>query len=657
MSAKSSNSHGNDFHKYLYLIGIAAVFIMVGSFWYVEYFTKRDVGSDTVVQQTGVASHHVPNPTSNTPGLSPFNTPQGQQVAVQIPAQTVGNSFSSVVRSMMPSVVNVSATTAKNPQPAALPPRPRQNNQPGVKFAAPFSGIAQESIGSGVIVTKDGYILTNFHVIENARHVLVTVFNSMGTKRYHADIIARDEARDLAILKVTPTRNLTPAALGNGENIQVGDPVIAIGSPFGLDQTVSKGIISGKRKIVNIGGTIHKGLLQTDAAINRGNSGGPLIDQNGYVIGINTAIYTTTTAFSGVGFAVPMKSAKDFMEDFVRLPRVQPNLVGQTAAGVAVAARTAAPPILANAALTHEDRGDCANCHQMLPANQTVAFGPNGRHAPGMGPHGRNGQGPVNQFSFAPGGAIGLPAAATTSGQGTGLGVALQPMDRANIQRLQSPVPGGALVVSVEPGGAFDRAGLMSDDIIFKLNGRRVSSPGALDKLLSGFAPGDTVRISIIRAGDRQDLKLLIERPGAQAVALRQPMQQTPMMQQPGIQQQQPGMQQQQPGVQPPRKRAGVIPANTEFEWMGLEMSPITQTAVARQPSLKNKAGGLVAEVDVGSAAERAGIKAKDIVVAINGQSVGSAAALDNAIKGVAGQAGVLLEVERNGQRMFTVLQ
>ncbi len=541
---------------------------------------------------------------------------------------------------MMPSVVNVSASTAKNPVP---PPQPQQQ-QPGLTFAKPFSGIAQESIGSGVVVTTDGYILTNYHVIEQARHINVTVFNDMGTKRYHADVIGRDEMKDLALLKITPARPLTPAALGNSEIAQVGDSVIAIGSPFGLDQTVSKGIISGKNKVVNIGGTIHKGLLQTDAAINRGNSGGPLVDENGYVIGINTAIYTTTSAFAGVGFAVTVKHAKDFLEEFITLPKVRPN---RNAQGIAVAAKTA-PPIAADAVIAHEDRGDCAVCHKILPATKAVGFG--------LGPEGRNGPDAANRFSFTPGGAIGLPAAAAAAGQvgDNAVGVAMKPLDKANIKRLESPVREGVLVVATQPQGPLARAGIRPDDIIFKLDGRRVGNPDIFTRVMAGFAPGETIRVSIVRGGDRKDLSMLVEGSGGvQTVAMQQPMQQT--IQRPVQQTIQRPMQ--QPAGAQPRKKAGLVPARTEFEWMGLEMTPINGKTTAGKPGVRGKAGGLVAEVDVGSAAARAGIKAKDIIVAINGKPVGTAAALDKAIKDVAGQAGVLLEVERNGQRMFTVLQ
>ncbi|MBF0381849.1 MAG: trypsin-like peptidase domain-containing protein [Magnetococcales bacterium] len=694
---------GKIYHKYLYLVGVTAVLVMIGSYWYVEYYdqgkrsSKRN-GSNIATTNRGTAPTNVVRPNSATPAPAPLNQARINTKTPTLPAQPVaaqvaggGNPFAAVARSMMPSVVNVSATTAKNAEPII----PKKQQQPGLKFARPFSGIAQESIGSGIIITKEGYVLTNYHVIENARHINVTVFNSMGTKRYHADVVGRDEMKDLALLKITPIRPLTPAALGNSEKIQVGDSVIAIGSPFGLDQTVSKGIVSGKDKVVNIGGTIHKRLLQTDAAINRGNSGGPLVDNDGNVIAVNTAIYTTTSAFAGVGFAVPINLAKDFMEEIIRLPQITPDLLGQQMAAVPVAARKA-PPITADAVMLHEDRGPCINCHEIIPGNQPImnvaaknappitadAPLPHGDRGPceschdilpgpqavnfGMGPKGHRGREAFSQFGFSPGGAIGLPAANTT-GALNRMGAILQPLDQQAAKKLQSPVPGGVLVASVEQGTPFNQAGLQLDDIIFKIDGQRVVSIEHFDNIMGGFTGGESVRVSIVRDGDRQDLTLITQGAGAQPIAMVQPQPQQNFAGPDNQQnfnmqnmQSQPFVQGQAGGANRPQKRAGVAgPVVTEFEWMGMEMSPVKAKTVPTQPGrlAKRSAGALVADVDVGSSAQLAGIKRGDVILAIDNKPVATAGGLDKAIKAATGRSGVLMEVERRGQRMFTVLQ
>ncbi|MBF0368412.1 MAG: trypsin-like peptidase domain-containing protein, partial [Magnetococcales bacterium] len=372
---------GKDVHKYLYLVAVLSVLSLVASYWYLEYYEP-----EMEAKKAAMAAMNAPvqPATKPQPGVKPGVQPGGQTATPQvIPAAAqmpmgingvngdMGRSpFSVVSAVLMPSVVNVSATSQAQSQVG-----PPKSGLPGLRFANPRSGMSLESIGSGVIVTRDGHVLTNFHVVEAAKHVFVTVFNEQGTMRLPAEVLRLDESRDLALLKIQTDVTLTPAPLGRGQPLHVGDSVVAIGSPFGLDQTVSKGIISGKRKAVNIGGILHKGLLQTDAAINRGNSGGPLANINGYVIGVNTAIYTTTSAFSGVGFAVPIDSAIEFMEEAIRLPQVHPNasrVIGQVVPGGRPIAARPPPPITADAALPHEDRGPCANCHDVLPAGATI---------------------------------------------------------------------------------------------------------------------------------------------------------------------------------------------------------------------------------------------------------------------------------------------
>ncbi|MBF0448114.1 MAG: trypsin-like peptidase domain-containing protein [Magnetococcales bacterium] len=678
MISKSDVFCGKVYHKYLYLTGLIAVLVMIGSYWFVEHYSKRNPTPVSVSQPGG----------SGTPGvMAQQNQPLmnlAQPVAAQMPQQqapTAVRTFAEVVRSIMPSVVNVSATMAATSLPAIQGP-PDPNGQTGMTFARPQSGISQESIGSGVIVTAEGHILTNFHVIESAKHVSVTVFNDLGTKHYFADIIGRDERRDLALLKITPQRNLPPAALGSSDAMQVGDSVIAIGSPFGLDQTVSKGIISGKNKMVNIGGTLHRGLLQTDAAINRGNSGGPLVDQSGRIIGINTAIYTTTSAFSGVGFAIPMKMAKEFMEELIRLPKVDPMRVNQALPGMAVVAGGGgAPPIMANAIMPHGDRGPCESCHEILPTTQPIAavnngappiladaIMPHGDRGPceachqilpapqtvalGMGDQGQS-PGLFSPYSTAPLGAFGLPVAASIPVENSGVGATLQTVDPT---QNNLPVPGGVQVLAIQPGLAFDLAGFQINDVLFKLDGRRVVSVEAFNQFLAGQEPGNTVRASIVRDGDRQDLVLLIDRPGAVSVARQQPQ---ARFAGPGE------------GMPGPTQRAGAggraqtnkktppgLPAalRTEFDWMGMELTPTPAPKRANQQRGQNR-GAMVGDIKAGTSAQKAGLKPGDLIVAINGQPVPTAVELDAAIKSVNGQSGVLLELKRGGERLFTVLQ
>ena len=163
----------------------------------------------------------------------------------------------------------------------------------------------QNSLGSGFIIDKEGYIITNNHVIQDADKIKVKLYNE---KEYDAEIIGKDEKTDLALIKIPSSSDLQPLNLGNSEALKVGQWVVAIGSPFGFEQTVTAGIVSAKGR--TIGSGPYDDFIQTDASINPGNSGGPLIDLNGEVIGINTAIIASA---QGIGFAIPIDMAKDIV--------------------------------------------------------------------------------------------------------------------------------------------------------------------------------------------------------------------------------------------------------------------------------------------------------------------------------------------------------
>ena len=172
----------------------------------------------------------------------------------------------------------------------------------------PEQEMKQRSLGSGVVVSGDGYILTNNHVVADADEILVTLSDK---KKYEAQIIGRDPKTDLALIKIK-TKNTIPAArLGDSDKLMVGDWVVAIGNPFGLGSTVTAGIVSAKGRVIGAGP--YDNFIQTDASINPGNSGGPLFNLNGEVIGVNTAIVSQSGGNVGIGFAIPINMAKSVM--------------------------------------------------------------------------------------------------------------------------------------------------------------------------------------------------------------------------------------------------------------------------------------------------------------------------------------------------------
>jgi serine protease Do len=181
----------------------------------------------------------------------------------------------------------------------------------------------QQGLGSGVIITADGYVLTNNHVVEDADDVRVSIGDS--NKRYVAKMVGRDALTDLAVLKIDAT-GLSPATFGDSDQLQVGDVVLAIGNPFGVGQSVSRGIVSALSRGVGIGP--FEDFIQTDAAINPGNSGGALLDTDGRVIGINSAILSRSGGFAGVGFAIPINLVRSVAEQIVNTGRVERGFLG-----------------------------------------------------------------------------------------------------------------------------------------------------------------------------------------------------------------------------------------------------------------------------------------------------------------------------------------
>src|SRR5215472_3882297 len=210
----------------------------------------------------------------------------------------------SVYRKALPSVVNITSTA--------------------VAFDFFYGAVPQQGMGSGFVIDTEGHILTNFHVVEGARQLEVTTSDK---KRYSAQIVGTDPVHDLAVIQI-PTKNVPQAEIGDSKGLVVGQKVYAIGNPFGLSGTMTRGIISSIRSLKGERGYIDE-AIQTDAAINPGNSGGPLLNGQGQVIGINSMILTGGAEQSaGIGFAIPINTAKAVLDDLVRLGRVRRPEIG-----------------------------------------------------------------------------------------------------------------------------------------------------------------------------------------------------------------------------------------------------------------------------------------------------------------------------------------
>ena len=234
-------------------------------------------------------------------------------------------SFADLAEKLMPSVVNISTTqtivtTNTNPFPFEFPP------------GSPFEDLFKEfgtpkerkasALGSGFIIDVEGIVITNNHVIQGAEDILVRVD---GEKEYKAKVLGTDPLSDIAVLKIESKEKFTPVKFGNSDNAGIGDWVIAIGNPFGLGGTVTSGIISARNR--DIGMNRYEDFIQTDASINVGNSGGPLFDMNGDVIGINTAILGQSGSI-GIGFSIPANSAKIVIDQLIEFGETKRGWLG-----------------------------------------------------------------------------------------------------------------------------------------------------------------------------------------------------------------------------------------------------------------------------------------------------------------------------------------
>ena len=193
-----------------------------------------------------------------------------------------------------------------------------------VTFDFFYGLVPEEGQGSGFIIDKEGHILTNYHVIADARQIEVTLHNR---KKYRATIVGTDRSHDLAVVQIKAPE-LTPMVLGDSGNLQVGQKVYAIGNPFGLAGTLTRGIVSSIRSVQEPDGMTIDEAIQTDASINPGNSGGPLLNMRGEVIGINTMIASNVGQSAGIGFAIPINTAKAVINDLLTLGRVRRPALG-----------------------------------------------------------------------------------------------------------------------------------------------------------------------------------------------------------------------------------------------------------------------------------------------------------------------------------------
>jgi serine protease Do len=430
--------------------------------------------------------------------------------------------FTAVADRATPSVVNVSTVPKRGAASEESPERFREffGEEFYERFFRRRPREEARASGSGVIVDPKGYILTNNHVIENAQDINVRLSDG---RKFTAKLVGRDPKTDLAVLKVDASGPLPAAELGDSDQLRVGQWAIAIGNPFGLDRTVTVGIISATAR-TRVGVTQYENFIQTDASINPGNSGGPLLNLDGKVIGVNTAI---VAAGQGIGFSIPINQAKDVMRQLIAGGRVVRGWLG-------IAIQDVTDELAATFGVKEREgvlvadvmKGGPAEAAGMKPGDVIVELD----------------GGPIKEVpelqrrvaGVAPGGLVRLTVmrdkkpvrlhvkigempgeepveADAQDEEGWGLGV--EPLTGEAALRLNLPVMGGLLVAEVAPGGPADKAGLRRGDVIVEVGRQPVREAAALYKALAQLKPGEQILVYVHRpSGGGTSQYLVMER-------------------------------------------------------------------------------------------------------------------------------------------------
>jgi len=459
---------------------------------------------------------------------------------LSVPSPTqLSNQFSQIAKQLEPTVVNINTeSTIKNPHHRrGVPPDQGENDDqnPFDDFFDRFFGnpqnqgpIRERSLGSGVIVDAKGYILTNRHVVEKADRIRVVLQDDPPSLLREAKVIGTDQETDLAIIKIETDKPLPVAKLGNSDSMQVGDWVLAVGSPFGLQETVTAGIVSAKGRNI-VPGRQFQSFIQTDAAINPGNSGGPLVNMAGEVIGINTAILTDTNAYAGVGFALPSNTIVNVYNQLIgpehrvsrgsigieftakenpAIARVYGVSSGVTIANVIPGTPAEAAGLKVGDTVISVDGKPVKNGDDLV--SDIAGRKPGSKVTLGYIRNGKKEEATVTVADRAKlfasrlgeeeeGGEEATPRAGR-------LGLSVGPVTNEYADRVDIPAGKGVVVRDVKPGSFADDVGLARGDIILEVNKQPVNSEDDFNRVASNLKSGqDVVFLVRQRGAGRQD--------------------------------------------------------------------------------------------------------------------------------------------------------
>jgi serine protease Do len=469
---------------------------------------------------------------------------------LKLPAPTqLSNQFSTIARQLEPSVVNINTeTTMKNPHRRMMPPggdegpggggedNPFQDffnrffgGQPGGQGGQGFNApdMRERSLGSGVIVDPKGYIITNNHVVAKADKIRVNLMGDPETVTYDATVIGTDPETDLAVIKINAKKPLPAAKLGNSDSMSVGDWVLAIGSPFGLNESVTAGIVSAIGRNI-IPTRQFESFIQTDAAINPGNSGGPLVNMNSEVIGINTAIFTSGGGYQGVGFAMPSNTVVNVYNQLIgpehkvlrgsigvsfnAVPNPAVARVYGVNSGVTIASITPGGPA-EKAGLQTGDTIVSVNGKPVKNGDELVsdisALKPGTTAKLGYIRNSKQQSAEVTiadrskLFANRLGG--GGESGEGNQPQESKFGITVRDITPDMASRYQLPSSKGVMVQEVKPDGFADNAGLSRGDVILEINKQPVNSQEDFNRIESQMKSGQDVVFLVRPRGTRDN--------------------------------------------------------------------------------------------------------------------------------------------------------
>jgi len=447
-------------------------------------------------------------------------------------AQGLSAAFENAAKVISPSVVNISAVKHAKPikqkiNPARRGQNPFQNPNQNpyedffgddffdkfFRHQMPPQGQGQgdqfqQGLGTGVIIDKEGHIVTNNHVVGDADEITVRI---KGGKEYKAEIVGADPKTDLAVIKIKVPADLEPATLGDSDSLKIGEWVLAAGNPFGLDNTITAGIVSAKGRS-NVGIVDYEDFIQTDAAINPGNSGGPLVNLRGEVVGINSAIFSKSGGYMGIGFSIPAKLVKNVMDSLLDNGRVIRGWLGvmiqnldedlsksfnyEGTKGALVGDVTKDSPA-AKGGLRQGDIVTALNGE--LIENVTHLRRMVAETKPGTKIEltvFRNGK--TDKFGINITELANEMAQQTQENSENDIGIALRDITPEIAQQLGITKTKGVVVTNIEPGSVAFRAGIQPGDVILQFNEKEIETSQDFEKSLSSQDKSKGFRLTIL---------------------------------------------------------------------------------------------------------------------------------------------------------------